>query len=133
MPNIKDVKAYKYLYKTKEAGIHYFRILQADFDRKFIYSKVIAVKIKGDANYTVRLITNPVRTDFADLEINAKKQGIAQIEIWSSAGSKIASKQQQVITGTNRFRVPLNSAASGMYMVKVQVGNAVVTEKLIKL
>jgi hypothetical protein len=130
--NKADVKKYKSTYKTTEAGKHYFRILQIDNNGKSEYSKVVVINIKGDANYSIRLVTNPVRVDFADLEINAIKQGRALIEIWSASGAKIGSRQQQLAAGTTRLQVPLNGASAGLYLIKVQIGNALVTEKFIK-
>lgn len=130
--NNKNIQSYKFTYPTTAAGVHYFRIHQVDLDGKAIYSKVVTVVIKGNSTYTIRLLNNPVINNYAEFEIIAGKPGRASIELWSSGGARLASQQQSITQGTNKVRVPMSRGAAGTYIIKVQVGDAVVTERVIK-
>ena len=130
--NKKEIQSYKFMYNTATAGIHYFRIRQVDLDGKAIYSKVVSVLVKGNSAYTIRLLNNPIRNNYAEFEIMATKPGKATIELWSSAGAKITSQQQAVGQGTSRVRIPMDRAAAGNYIVKLQIGDVVVSENVMK-
>ena len=130
--NNKDIQTYKFIYPTTAAGIHYFRIHQVDLDGKAIYSKVVTVLIKGNSTYSIRLLNNPIRNNYAEFEITAGKPGRASIELWTSGGARLASQQQSISQGINKVRIPMGGGAAGTYIIKVQVGDAVVTERVIK-
>jgi len=130
--NQKNVQSYKFNYNTTASGIHYFRIHQIDMNGQAYYSKVVKVLIKGNSAYTVRLLNNPVINNYAEFEIVASKRGKASIELLSFAGAKIANKQVSVNQGTNRIKIPMDRAATGTYLLKLQIDDVLVTEKVMK-
>jgi len=130
--NQKNVQSYKFNYNTTVSGMHYFRIHQVDLNGQAYYSKVVKVLIKGNSAYTVRLLNNPVINSYAEFEVISTKRGKASIELLSFTGSKIASKQASIIQGTNRIKIPMDRAAAGTYILKLQIDEVLVTEKVMK-
>lgn len=130
--NVATVSSYNFTHADVAAGKNYYRIRQVDENGRATYSKVIDVTVKGDA-FGIKLLSNPVRTAYAELEIAAPKADVIITELWSVAGTRIATSQQTVVAGKNRIRVPMDRASTGNYIIKVKVGDTNQTIQVVKL
>lgn len=130
--NSAAVSAYNFTHNNVTAGKNHYRIRQVDENGRATYSKVVDVTVKGDA-FGIKLLSNPVRTAYAELEITAPKADVIVTELWSVAGNRIATAQQIVVAGKNRVRVPMDRASTGNYIIKVKVGDTNQTIQVVKL
>jgi hypothetical protein len=133
VPNVANVQSYQFVHTNAGNGTHYYRIHEVDFDGSAIYSKIVSVNI-NTADFSIQVLNNPAanNTD-AQLEINPLKPGNASIEIWTTAGARVATIVQTVNPGTNMVRIPLSGLASMSYVVKVTVNGTTHVTQIVKL
>ncbi len=130
--NNAQVQKYSFTHSNVAGGKHYYRIYQVDADGKAVYSKVADVTIK-QAVMNIRLLSNPVSSNYAGVEINAAAAANASIELLSLSGVRLNIQQQGISAGTNTLRVPLGNIASGNYLLKVTVNDMVQLLQVTKL
>jgi hypothetical protein len=82
---------------------------------------------------SVRLISNPIRNNAAEIEVNAVSPAKVTIELWSLTGVRIASKQQNVGAGINNLQMPLGNVAVGNYVLKLRINDTVQLLQVSKL
>ena len=128
--NQTDVHSYRFIYPSLTGGMHYFRIRQVDADGKATYSKIVSVK---GPDFIVRLINNPVSCTYADVEISSMRSANANIELRSVSGALITTKQAVINPGTNRIKIPMDKAATGNYILKLEIGDMILNERILKL
>jgi len=126
------VKSYGFTHSNAGSGKHYYRIHQVDLDGKAIYSSVADVTFKTGAS-GVRLLSNPVRNNMAEIEVTSAASANASIELWSLTGVRIASRQQGVAAGINNLQIPLGNIATGNYVLKVRINDTVQLLQISKL
>jgi len=126
------VKSYSFTHSNAGSGKHYYRIHQVDLDGKAIYSSVADVTFKQGAA-GIRLLGNPVRSNAAEIEVNAAVPATVSIELWSLTGVRIASKQQGIGAGISNLQMPLGNIATGNYMLKVRINDTVQLLQVSKL
>lgn len=130
VPNQTNVKSYSFVFPALTSGNHYFRIRQVDIDGKATYSKIVSVK---GPDIIIRLLNNPVRNNYIDVQINAIRSSNATIELRSVSGAAIVVQQAVIAPGINRIKIPMNKAAAGNYLLKLQTEDMILTEKILKL
>ena len=127
-----QVKSYSYTHSNVAGGKHYYRIHQVDLDGKAIYSTVADVTLKTAAG-SIRLISNPIRNNAAEIEVNAISPAKVTIELWSLTGVRIGSKQQNIGAGINNLQMPLGNVATGNYVLKLRINDTVQLLQVSKL
>jgi hypothetical protein len=130
--NNAQVKAYSFTHTNVAGGKHYYRIRQVDLDGKAGYSSVADVTVKAAA-LSIRLLSNPVSKNYAEIEINSVASVNASIELWSLAGQRVSVQQQGIGAGTNTLRLPMSGLPKGNYLLKVKVNDIVQTLQVSKL
>jgi hypothetical protein len=128
--NERNVMNYSFSFPHLVSGNNYFRIRQVDLDGKFVYSRIINIKW---SEVMMQLLTNPVRSNYAEVEINVTRPTKVSIEIHSVSGATIISEQRALNTGTNRLKIPMENAATGNYILRLQVDGNILNEKILKL
>lgn len=111
----------KYTFTDNNSASAFYRLKQVDFDGKFEYSKVVSVV---NEDLVVELTPNP----FADnLEITSNSP-ISSVEIIDITGKvKIA----EVLNG-NMSRINTSSLGNGIYFIRINNGEKVITKRIIK-
>jgi hypothetical protein len=80
----------------------------------------------------ISLVPNPT-TDATNLVINNSGNNSANISVVDMTGKVIYRSSHSLINGVNRIEIPAAAIqVKGIYMVQVQMGNNVQTEKLVK-
>lgn len=122
-------QAYEFTDKEPAFGEIYYRLRQVDFDGSVTYSEVVQVKL--DRNYvTPNIYPNPIRSeqslviDFGDIPNSP-----VQINIVDMSGKQMYYRE--FAAGQNRFDIPLNQLAKGMYIVNGQFDEYHFYKKLI--
>jgi hypothetical protein len=105
------------------AGTSYYRLKQTDYDGKFSYSKIVAVKNEGDA--AVEIYPNPNQGSFR-ISVSAENK-LYNIEITDLEGRLVykgsGNPDNQV--------TEVSGLSKGIYVVRVLTGSTVALRKLV--
>ena len=96
----------------------YYRLLSTDLDGKSSYSKVIALSLKWDASWNVRLQSNPVQNN-PTLILNGIS-GNLNLSIHDMSGKTVYRRTVQGLNG--QLYVPVN-LQSGVYILEAEYNN----------
>jgi len=113
-------------------GINYYRIKYYDNDEHFQYSNTIAlnVRIKGISITTI--YPGPF-VDRVNVTIASEGRVNSSITLFDNTGKMLVSQQSVLNKGVTTVTVDkLENLAKGIYIMKVQAGETVLTQKLIK-
>ena len=82
----------------------------------------------------LNMFPNPTNGNFG-LLFDLKKSEVVSVNVYSIAGSlsKLLLDNSRVNAGSYNQSFDLSNLAPGIYLVKIQIGNATITRKLIKL
>ncbi len=119
-----DVKA--------NAGVNYYRLKLIDKDANFQYSNIVAltVNIKGT---TITGIYPAPFNDKVNVTVSSETNIQANVRLFDNTGKLLVSKQATLTKGINNIVLDnLAALAKGFYIIKVQAGEVMSTQKLIK-
>lgn len=113
-------------------GTNYYRLRAVSKDADFKNSNIIALEVKIKGTNITGIYPNPFM-DRLSVAVSSEVSGQAVIRLFDNTGKLIATQQSTINKGANTVMVDnLANLAKGFYMIKVQVGDAVITQKLIK-
>ncbi len=121
---------YVYTDPSKLTTVQYYRLKQVDFDGRYNYSGIIAIRKNEKTEFEILSVTNPFKNDVKIIFTDAL-QGKAQFELYDVNGKMIMNTLQMVYGTTASFAVP-SSAAAGTYILKIIINDLVFNERLIK-
>lgn len=110
----------------------YYRLKMIDENGAFDYSKTVAVSRETSLESTVELYPNPYNSS-TQLVVTAATEEKGTMEIVTLSGTVVANQYLLLQKGINT--VPpdfMNALPSGMYFIKVTIGNEAYNLKLIK-
>src|SRR5690606_15709127 len=122
---------YYFLDQDPIAGVTYYRLKQVDFDGKFSYSDIVAVKRLSAGE--IVLTPNPVK-DILNVEINVTEGGLYSFVLTDLLGSTI-QKDVALNKGNNQIKWDVfKELAQGFYVLKIIDNNGALisTNKLVK-
>ena len=105
-------------FEVSNSNTLYYRLKQVDYNGKYAYSNVVNVLRTVITVGEISLYPNPSTGRFT-LEINAVKDGQAEVMITDSKGQEMNTMSVQVNKGINSSLINLESASNGVYFVKV--------------
>lgn len=107
---------------------YYYRIKQIDEDGTTTFSKVVSAQI-GKVSPTIVLSPNPAQ-DFVDIKLTGRTMATPiQTEIITLDG-KVHLTRTNLVGGSS-FSLPLDGLAKGVYILKVQSDDVILTERLV--
>jgi Secretion system C-terminal sorting domain len=126
--NSNDEKNYTFTDEKPLAGTNYYRLKQVDLDGQFEYSKVVTARFGREGSLSV-IPTLVVDNLQVSLDETSTENGTWEI---------IDLSGRQVLAGTieaeqDAFQADLSSLQEGSYIVRVQMGATVLTERVMKL
>ncbi|MEO7266088.1 MAG: T9SS type A sorting domain-containing protein [Ferruginibacter sp.] len=121
---------YIYTDPSKLTTVQYYRLKQVDFDGRYNYSGIIAIRKNEKTEFDILSVTNPFKNDVKIIFTDAI-QGKAQFELYDANG-KLIMNNSQMVYGTNASFVVPSSAAAGTYILKIMINDLVFNERLIK-
>lgn len=111
----------------------YFRIKITGKDGRSKYSNITVVQNKSSMGYQAAIFPNPTRGELW-LSVTGSTQETAPVYIWNASGKLISTGQVNITPGEHVISLPgLQGAADGVYLVKIQLRDEAVTQKVIKL
>jgi hypothetical protein len=126
--NSNEEQSYRFTDQYPVNGINYYRIKQVDFDGKFEYSKVVTVRF-GRAGSLSVIPTLVVDQLSVSLDETNEVEGTWEV---------IDLSGRQVLAGVMAaeqagFQADLSSLQQGTYVIRIQMGSEVLTERVMKL
>jgi hypothetical protein len=111
--------------------LEYYRLKQVDFDGRYEYSNIIAVRQKTDIN--VSIYPNPAKNDLF-IGLSESTEGIYTIVYTNVLGS-VSKEQIEISEGTTTYQVKeFINLSSGIYFVQILDENneVIKTQKIVK-
>ena len=123
-----EKQEYSYTHTTPANGANYYRLKQVDFDGAFEYSDIRVVEIER----TGKVIINPSAA-IAEITVQLAETTAEnnQIGIYDMMGRTVMMSN---FDGTiNAKTIDISNLEKGYYVVRVQAGNQVFTERFMKM
>ncbi|HMK02756.1 MAG TPA: T9SS type A sorting domain-containing protein [Ferruginibacter sp.] len=117
---------------SADGGVNYYRLKLLDRDGRFQYSNIemVNVNIKG---INVTGIYPAPFTDKVNVTVSSEVSTQAKINLFDNTGKLLISQQAVLNKGVSNVAVDrLSGLARGIYIIKVQVGETIITKRLIK-
>jgi len=119
--NSSNLIDYAFVDNSPALASNYYRLKQLDFDGAFEYSKVISVRLNNKL-YDIALTPSPVKE-----ELFLSVTNDISLEIFSLSGVRVISVSN-ILGGS----VDVSDLQSGIYLVRIQSQNEIITKKIIK-
>jgi len=110
------VNKYKFIDRTPNPGISYYRLVQYDYDNTATTSRIIAVKFREAFN--VAIGTNPVETE-VQLQINTVKNTELTVFVYNPQGEEVLRQKLPTVSSSEKQTVPVHKLPAGSYIMKV--------------
>jgi hypothetical protein len=126
--------SYSFLDKRPDKkGIFYYRLRQVDYDGKFEYSNVVALKFENQGLFSLEgIVPNPY-TEHTDVKVYVDEKSILTAKIFEPQGREITSLTFSLEKGLFSFDPEQSSTLSaGVYFIRLSVGDETITTRLIK-
>jgi len=129
--NNSGVNNYNFTHTGLAAGLHYYRIRRTDKDGKFELSDIKSIRITTTgANVQVR--PNPVVGSTLVLAVSIQQSNKSNVQVTGVDGKVIVQQAINLVSGNNMVNINISSVPPGIYLVRVQLADEVVTKKFIK-
>ncbi len=125
------VQAYSYTDGTALAGTVYYRLKQVDYDGKFEYSKVIAVKASGAASLHTSIVAKPNPTSGKLVLIASHHKGAGNVALLHSSGKVMLAKEVQIEPG-QPIEIDLSGWSPGVYYLQLKTATGMAVTKIVK-
>ena len=118
--NTKSLKTYQFVDTAPLDGISYYRLKQSDQDGTFTNSKIVTVRLNGEADRELTVYPNPV-TNHITLKVAGKMSTAKSLkyEIISQDGVKLYSGKGTLSEINKNVDRVLPSVKSGVYMISI--------------
>lgn len=93
---------------------------------------VIVITAIDDQTGSVKIYPNPVGTQGLRIEIDGEAQGLSRIIIYNSIGQIVLEQKVSLSDSHAEFLIPTSSLEPGVYVLKFNLAEKLVTTKLIK-
>lgn len=110
-------------------GVSYYRLKIIESSGMNRYSAIKPITF-NEFNINLTIAPNPAKEN-ATLQVNINESHDATIQVMNMQGGIVLSKLQRLNSGSSSIELPLNRLNSGMYVVRISVGNEIIHKKLI--
>jgi hypothetical protein len=107
----------------------YYRLQMEDLNGKQELSKIIT--LRPEVGSSIQLLANPVN-DQAVLLIQAKEKATVTLSVTDVSGRALITSQRVAEFGMNTLSLPVQTLASGIYMLTVKYNDHIQTLRFIK-
>ena len=131
--NSVTVQNYSYDDKEPLTGISYYRLKQTDINGTSVYTGNVVEINNGGANSLKQLNMEPnpfkgnLKVNFATAD-----KGSMQVTVSDLSGKTVYTETATYIQGSNALNLNLDNLTDGIYILKMQMGNTVNTQRIVK-
>ncbi len=108
-------------------GVSYYRLKQTDFDGKFSYSNIAAVRFDREKIHLASFVVKEKSGVEFDLFVPAAGQ--VSVIVNSSLGNRVYADMQNVPSGFTHFSINTSAFSTGVYHLEIRCGDAIITKK----
>lgn len=112
-------------------GYSYYRLKQTDYDGKYTYSDIVAVKFDNNKIKLLKIFPNPI-ADQTTCSVYSPEILPAMISITDVTGKTIFRKSAGLNYGTNNIEFNTSGLSKGLYLLKVETVKGMTVKKFIK-
>lgn len=112
------------------AGTSYYRLKQTDYDGKFCYSSVVAIRTKGKDSFDLKAVN--AESSSLDVVLNDPDGGIRALTVTSMDGKIMSHTNIETKRGVCRYFVPGIYLIGGIYTLTVQADNEISSLKFVR-
>jgi len=124
--NATTVNTYEFTDSNIQSPVYYYRLRQLDFDGNEKLSQTII--IRSDRNYWASVITNPF-TDVIGIYLKEHSDQV-KVSVFDLHGKAVLTGQ---FSGKSEWlEVKTNGLASGVYVIRIQLGNKAMAIKAVR-
>lgn len=109
-------------------GVNYYRLKQVDFDGVFEYSTTKSLVFDFNSEFSV--YPNPLLEDNILIISKSTEDTFDKIELLDASGRLVNTKTS--FSSEQSIEMDFGQLASGVYMIRIQAGNKVITKKIVK-
>lgn len=133
--NSSELQDYSYIDEHPAVGVNYYRLKQNDYDGQFEYSKIVSVRLQGEAisdteDQAPLYYPNPVRGALT-LEYISFVTTDALLDIYDLNGKKVSARNLALESGLNRFSIDVSNLAKGSYVAVLWINKQKQTQLLV--
>ncbi len=130
--NLPNGSIYSFTDKDIPAGVNYYRLRQIDVDLRSELSQVVIVKADDNNTPGMKVINNPFAGQL-DVVFTGMTKGNSMVYLFDITGRKVFSKNYNVANGQlTHIDVSGLALTSGTYILQAQVGDKVISRKVVK-
>ncbi|WP_207434133.1 T9SS type A sorting domain-containing protein [Sabulibacter ruber] len=122
---------YSFTDATAPAGTVYYRLKQVDFDGKFEYSKVIAVKADGKTSVQASLEVKPNPTPGKLFLTASNLEGAGSVTLLHTSGKAVSTQEVQVVAG-QPLELDLSKLSPGVYILQLKTSTGTAVTRIVK-
>ena len=126
--NSSFLKSYEYKDLSPLTGIGYYRLKQTDFDGKYTYSAIVAVKYEPETK--IKLVPNPAKDQVA-LFFESPMRTMANLSITDMKGNKVIDDVIRVKMGMNDYFLDISGLQQGVYTIKIIIDDKNLINRLV--
>lgn len=117
--------------KTNE-GVNYFRVKYHDNDGNFQFSNTLVLNVRIRGINITAIYPGPF-VDKVHVTVSSEMRTTGTITLYDNTGKPLVSRQQNLHKGVTTIILDkLDNLARGTYIIRVQAGETIVTQRLIK-
>ena len=122
-----SIKNYNFTDVSFSETANYYRLKQIDNNGKTDYSKVIAIKSGKNTDISVDIYPNPSKNTFI-IDVNGDISAKYSVVVYDMQGRSVVNTE---FSG-NKCVISLDNYVSGVYFVKINSENCIITRKIVK-
>lgn len=123
-----SITEYSFRDTKPNKGVNYYRLKQIDFDGKYTYSKIEAVKFESDKLGTLAIYPNPVDNNMLTIEMPFDRNEQVLVSITDMLGKVLYEK---TISYNGTSHIITSSFPTGVYLVTVIAETQTFREKVV--
>lgn len=133
-PDLSDFPTVKYATtddRTFSNSVEYYQLKIVNVYNQISYSKIVALSTQNPSDGRVKIFPNPV-SDHMQLSVYSTSEEKMKVIIYDASGRAMRTIEQNVSAGNSMVNVTdFQSWPSGIYSVKVMLGNDLFVDKMI--
>ena len=112
------------------SGTSYYRLKQTDFDGKFSYSPIVAIRLKEKDAFDLKAVS--AEASSLALMLQDPKGGVRSLTVSSMDGKIVTQANLETQRGINRYLIPGIYLKGGIYTLTVQTDDEISSLKFIQ-
>jgi len=124
-------KQYSYLDTEFESDLTYYRLSQTDFDGTSQIVGVVLISRNREAELEIMSIEPVPAESYINITYN-NAFDVVEVSLYNNAGQLVVSELVNSGLALNRIQLNVANLSTGMYLLKIQSGNKIITEKVLK-